>query len=81
MRIANHHCSLKKLINKGKNDDPAIETSSEACPTCELPPRPESQSSHALDSSGNPMTVLHVRKSQHVSPEEAHSSYPKPVKL
>ena len=41
-RIANH-CSLKKLINKGKNDDPAIETSSEACPTCELPPRPESQ--------------------------------------
>ena len=79
-RIANH-CSLKKLINKGKNDDPVIETSSGACPTCELPPRPESQSSHALDSSGNPMTVLHLGKSQHLSPEEAYSSNPKPVKL
>ena len=43
--------------------------------------RPESQSSHALDSSGNPMTVLHVGKSQHLSPEKAYSSNPKPVKL
>ena len=80
MRIANH-CSVKKLINKGKNDDPAKETSSEVCPNCELPPRPESQSSHALDSSGNSMTVLHVVKTQHLSPQEAHSSNPKPVKL